>query len=190
MTEERFYHTEKTADEYIRMAEGYDGKEIIATLRQHLEDKSTVLELGIGPGKDLNLLAEHYQVTGSDLSPIFLEKYKANNPAADLLLLDAVTIDTNRTFDCIYSNKVLHHLTDDELEQSIKRQNELLSHRGLVCHSFWAGEGEEFFHGMRFNYHTRDHLEKLIDGNWEILELSVYEEMANEDSILMIAAKR
>lgn len=43
---------------YIRMAEGYDGAGLIAVLRKYLPAGSTLLELGMGPGKDLDLRAE------------------------------------------------------------------------------------------------------------------------------------
>jgi len=62
------------------------------------------LELGIGLGKDFNILKKSYAVTGSDNSQVFLDKYKQKHPDADLLFLDAVTIQTDRKFDCIYSN--------------------------------------------------------------------------------------
>jgi len=71
------------------MAEGYDGVELIRILQKYLPANSTVLELGMGPGKDMDILKKLYIVTGSVNSQIFLDKYKKNNPDADLLLLDA-----------------------------------------------------------------------------------------------------
>ena len=44
-----FFDTEKGVDEYIKMAEGYDGAELIKILQKYLPEKSTVLELGMGP---------------------------------------------------------------------------------------------------------------------------------------------
>jgi 2-polyprenyl-3-methyl-5-hydroxy-6-metoxy-1,4-benzoquinol methylase len=67
------------------------------------------------------MLAETCKVTGSDLSEVFLKLYWKDHPHADTLLLDAVTINTDRTFDCIYSNKVLHHLSADDLQKSLER---------------------------------------------------------------------
>ncbi len=96
------------------MADGYDGAELIALLRRYLPEGSSVLELGMGPGKDLDLFRQSYRVTGSDISRVFLDRYRKDHPEADLLLLDATSMDTDRTFDCIYSNKVLHHLSRPE----------------------------------------------------------------------------
>ena len=102
------------AQEYIRMSEGYDGSELIQVLKKHMPSKSRVLELGMGPGKDLDILRQSYRVIGSDISQKFLDIYREKNKEVDLLFLDAVTIDTDQKFDCIYSNKVLIHLSDEQ----------------------------------------------------------------------------
>ncbi len=128
-----FYDDEDNVETYVKMAEGYDGRELVAALRQHLPPGATVLELGMGPGKDLALLAEAFTATGSDRSEIFLRRYRRDHPDADLLLLDAVTLETERCFDAIYSNKVLHHLSVDELRKSLHRQVARLNADGLLC---------------------------------------------------------
>ena len=123
----------------MEMAEGYDGAELVEVLKKHLPEGSTVLELGMGPGKDLALISRSYTVTGSDSSAAFLDLYRRKNSQADLLVLDARTMATDRKFDCIYSNKVLHHLTKDELTTSLQKQREALNTDGLLMHSFWYG---------------------------------------------------
>ena len=45
-----FYDDDKNVEQYIQMAEGYDGKLLIDILLKHLPSKSSVLELGMGPG--------------------------------------------------------------------------------------------------------------------------------------------
>ncbi|MBX3053580.1 MAG: class I SAM-dependent methyltransferase [Caldilineaceae bacterium] len=181
-----FYEDPEQAEAYVQMAVGYDGRELIARLRQHLPDGATVLELGIGPGVDLDLLAVHFRATGSDRSAYFVERYRQQNPAADLLILDAVTLETDRRFDAIYSNKVLHHLTRQELRLSLARQAQLLNPGGLALHSFWAGDGEEEMMGMRFVYYTPETLAEQVGGEWTILESTFYVEMEENDSLLLL----
>jgi trans-aconitate methyltransferase len=129
-----YFDDEKNVQKYIEMAEGFDGRELIEALKKHLPHAASVLELGMGPGKDYEILSQFFQVTGSDSSQVFLDRYKKKNPAANLLLLDAVTLDTEQRFDCIYSNKVLQHLTREQLAQSLHRQSKVLNSNGILFH--------------------------------------------------------
>ena len=182
-----FYADEETANQYIAMAEGYDGQELVEALLIHLPEGASVLEIGMGPGGDLKILKKHYQVTGSDNSQFFLDRYRKSDPNADLLYLDAVELDTERTFDCIYSNKVLHHLTNKELTQSLLRQKAILSSIGLVIHSFWRGTGVEEHHGLKFVYQTEDSLRSVFGKLFSVLDIVVYKEMENDDSLFVLA---
>lgn len=182
-----FYDDEKTACQYIDMAEGYDGRELIKTLRQHLPQGAAVLEIGMGPGVDFAILKNYFQVTGSDSSQFFLDRYRESDPDADLIYLDAVALDTERTFDCLYSNKVLHHLTDEELTQSLRRQKAILSSNGLVMHSFWRGTGEEEHHGLRFVYQSEDTLRSIVGDVLNVVDIVVYNEMDDDDSLYVLA---
>jgi cyclopropane fatty-acyl-phospholipid synthase-like methyltransferase len=184
-----FYDDPKNVQQYIDMAEGYDGRELIAALTRYLPSDAEVLELGIGPGVDLDLLSQHFRVTGSDTSQVFLNRYQAINPAADLLLLDAETIQTSRSFDCIYSNKVLHHLTPEQLQASFLRQHAVLLEGGIALHSFWLGDSEEFMHGLRFRYYPEDFLHSLVEPNFTILESTRYMEFEADDSLYLILEK-
>ena len=102
-----YFDSKRNVDAYVRMAAGYDGSVLVAVLERHLPAGSSVLEIGMGPGKDLHLLRRRFHPTGSDRSVIFVDHVRAAQPEADVLLLDAVTIQTDRRFDAIYSNKVL-----------------------------------------------------------------------------------
>ena len=181
-----YFSDEKNVEEYIRMVEGYDGRVLVKILKGILPKDASVLELGMGPGKDLLLLSEYFQVTGSDRSTVFLERFHASHPDADLLQLDAVTLETERKFDCIYSNKVLIHLTREELTQSFRRQAEILNPDGILFHTFWHGDSEEDFNGLRFVYHTREILAKTMGEGLEIIAFELYAEIEDEDSFYAV----
>ena len=184
-----FYDNEESVEAYVQMAEDYDGRELVAALRQHLPAGSAVLELGMGPGKDLELLAEDFTVTGSDLSELFLRRYRRKRPDADLLLLDAVTLETERRFDAIYSNKALHHLKADGLRASFRRQAALLNANGLLLHSFWYGEGTEEYHELQFTYHTETSLAAVIGPAFERVASVRYTEIEEDDSLYILLRK-
>ena len=185
-----YYHTQEGVQEYIEMAEGYDGRELVNVLKKHLRNNSTVLELGMGPGKDLAILSGSFQVTGSDKSELFLERVRQTDAGADLVLLDAVTLDVDRRFDCIYSNKVLQHLTREELRESLRRQAQVLNSRGVLLHSFWYGDGEEEHSGLRFVYYTEGSFVQVVGAEYRIVEAERYSEMDENDSIYFVLRKK
>lgn len=184
-----FYDDPKNAEDYIKMAKGYDGAELIAILDEHLAKNASVLELGMGPGVDLDMLAKRYKVTGSDNAPYFLERYKKTNPEADLIELDAVEIDTARQFDCIYSNKVLHHLSDDALDKSFENQARALHKDGLIFHSFWHGNEVMEMHGMTFHYRAVKDATDRLNPHFELVDAQIYQEMDKDDSFWICARR-
>lgn len=187
---EDYYHNEESVSEYIKLAKDVSGKELIDQLIQVLPENSKLLELGSGPGTDWKILSKTYEVIGSDMSLPFLEHLKSKNPNSIFLHLDAVTLETEMTFDGIYSNKVLHHLSDSELSNSIKRQSEILHPKGVICHSFWKGKGSETFKGMFVNYHEAEDLKTVFIEFFDIISINTYQEFEPEDSLLLIARRK
>ena len=184
-----FYDDKKNVESYVKMAEGYDGRALIEHMTSYLSPGAAVLELGMGPGVDFEMLGKHYRVTGSDNSQTFLDRYWAKNADADLILLDAVALETERRFDAIYSNKVLQHLARCDLRTSIQRQAALLNDGGFLFHSFWVGEGEEEMYGMNFIYYTEETLTIQIGAEFEVAKLSRYTEMDKDDSLFLVLKK-
>ena len=70
-----YFDSEENVESYIKMVDGYDGAALVEVLTRHLPDGSTVLELGMGPGKDLQMLSKHFKATGSDSSMVFVDRY-------------------------------------------------------------------------------------------------------------------
>lgn len=182
-----FYDKQENIESYSKFTPTHDGADLIRVLRRYLDEDSTVLELGIGPGKDFERLSKHYKVTGSDHSSVFLERYRRKNPRADLIQLDARTLDTDKTFDCIYSNKVLIHLRQDELRQSLLRQKELLNANGLLLHSFWHGDKEDVYADLRITFYTEQQIRDLMQDSFDILELKKHAKMTAGDSVYVLA---
>lgn len=185
-----YYKTKKTVEEYIKAAEGYSGVQLIEKLKTHLKPKSTLLEIGSGPGTDWEILNTSFRVMGSDNSNEFIDHLKSKYTKGEFLKLDASSLSVDQSFDAVYSNKVLHHLGDQELSHSFKRQSEILNKEGVICHSFWRGDSSEIFKGLFVNYHQQTDLRKVIDSNFEILTMEYYEEFEKDDSILLIAKKK
>ena len=185
-----YYKTKESVDEYVKLAKDVNGKQLIEKLEQVLPPKSALLEIGSGPGTDWKILNKSFNVIGSDNSIEFLNHLVSKNPNGEFLELDAITLLTDRKFDGIYSNKVMHHLTDNELTDSIKRQFEILNPNGIICHSFWKGEGSEIFKGLFVNYHYEVNLKEFYKEYFEILSIENYKEFEDEDSLLLLGRKK
>lgn len=182
-----FYNDPEKVDVYEKMCEDYDGSEIYSVLKKHLAHHSTLLELGCGPGNDICFLDKDYTVTGSDFSDEFLMRCKKKYTGMTFIKLDAVSINTDKKFDGIYSNKVLHHLTTDDLRKSVERQQKVIERNGLLAHTFWLGDKEFMMEGLLFVFHDREYLINLISEYFTIVELYDYTEIEENDSIFIVA---
>lgn len=185
-----FYDSPENVEQYVNMADGHDGRTLVEEMRRYLEPGSYVLEIGMGPGIDLDLLRTYFNVTGSDASDVFIQRYLATHPGASLLELDAVTLDTDRRFDGIFSNKVLHHLNPTDQEASFQRQTAILNSGGYAFHSFWYGNNVEEFEGLLFHQHTEDSLRSLVEEHFDMVELRRYTEMETDDSLFAVLKRR
>jgi cyclopropane fatty-acyl-phospholipid synthase-like methyltransferase len=185
-----YYEDQQHVASYIKFTPAHDGALLIDLLTAQLPAGASVLELGMGPGKDFKRLSEHFQVTGSDFSHAFLDRYRKLDDTADLLYLDARTIETERRFDAVFSNKALIHFSSAELQQSFDRQHAVLNDQGLILHSFWYGEGEAVFNGLTLVYHNERDLADMLSGAFDILALERHAKMAEGDSICVLARKK
>ena len=182
-----FYNNPENVKQYIQMCEGYDGSNIYQALSSHLPKASTLLELGSGGGVDIEYLKSDYSATGSDLSDEFLKICKVKHPELPFLKIDALKLNIDIIFDCIYSNKVLHHLTEVELRASLKQQTKVLTPKGIIAHSFWLGEENQTMHGLLFTYYKERRLLDMISESFDILTTLKYKEFEEDDSIFIIA---
>lgn len=182
-----FYNNPDKVDEYEKMCEEYDGTELYNLLSKHLQNDSTILELGCGPGFDIHYFKDNYRVTGSDLSDEFLSRCIKRFPGLDFLKLNAISLETNKMFDCVFSNKVLHHLTTEELEKSLRRQKEIINESGLFAHTFWIGDKEFEMEGLLFLFHNKQKLIHLISKYFNVIEAYEYKELEEGDSLFVIA---
>lgn len=182
-----FYDDPNNVEKYIQMCNGYDGSRLYGALAKALPPNSSLLELGSGGGFDIEVLKKRYSVTGSDLSDEFLKVSQEKNPDVSFLKLDALELSTDEKFDCLYSNKVLHHLTEVELIASLERQRVLLTSGGIIAHSFWLGDDNQIINGLLFTYYSEAYLLDMLSTSFEIVSTLKYGEFEDNDSLFLIA---
>lgn len=184
-----FYDVEKNCDAYTEMAVGYDGLFLIKRLRELLPE-GRVLELGMGPGVDLQTLSKTYNAVGSDASEIFVRRYQEKHPDSDVRVIDILNIDSEETFDGIYSCKVLHHVYPDELTRSLEQQLAILRSGGIAAHAMWHGSPRtDEGHGLLFTYYDEETLRAHVPAGYEIVETVLYTELESDDSLTLVLRK-
>jgi len=185
-----YYENKEKVGKYINFTPSDDGAMLVDMLVEILPAGATILELGIGPGQDFDRLSRHFSVTGSDTSHEFLRLFRERHEDADVLYLDAITLEIERTFDCIFSNKVLIHMPQHDLSTSLARQCNVLNDHGLVLHSFWHGNGDAEYNDLRLFYYTEDEIESLMSHHFDILDIGRHAKMAANDSVYVLARKK
>lgn len=186
-----FYHEKENAEAYAAMCEGYDASAQLKLLYQYLPEGSAVLELGSGPGNDLELLLKRYDATGSDYSPAFIEMLQKRFPENEIVQLDAVTIEMSKVFDAVYSNKVLHHLSDEDLKASFARQAEILNPQGYAFHLIWKTlEAPKEDLGVEFHMRNLEHMKAAMGDLFEIVDFEEFCEFDDGDSLAILTQKK
>lgn len=184
-----FYFKKENIKNYQKMMVGSVNSEVLAMVKKHLHTQSSLLEIGSGTGADLVQLAEYYQVTGSDFSPLFVDAFKAQHPGINMIQLDAQTLDINESFDCIYSNKVLYHLSKSDFKKFLSRQEELLNEAGIIFMTLWYGEERMPEEDLIFTYYREEDIKQIVPESLEIKAMQRYTEEATNDSLVVILKK-
>ena len=186
-----FYYQRENVDLYNEMARNYASDFLVKRVREYLPDHSTLLELGMGPGTDLLALSKFYEVTGSDVSPVFLDDFRSAHPEIEVLEVDAANFFLERKFDCIYSNKVLYHLSVSDFQKSLRLQAKHLNDGGILVMTLWYGaHREELYEGLRFVYYTEQEIRELIPDGLKIETIECYTEMEQNDSLLVVLKRQ
>ncbi len=188
-----FYMNEDNVEAYKEALKGYDGSWLIKKLTEQLDSGKDILELGMGTGLDYELMTESYNVLGTDNSPVFIEQYKSKNPSSNVIVLDARNICLNSKFDCIYSNKVLHHLSKKDFIKSLSEQYDALKDDGIIFMTLWHGEYNVeliFDDTFRITYYEVKDIENIVLSKFSIVNIELYTEIDDNDSMLVVLKKK
>lgn len=186
----KIYETPDGVDQYFEMSEDSDFSHYRDKILKYLPAGKTLLEIGMGPGNDFAWLSKLYETTGSDYSKEFVLRAEKRFPGADIIQLDGISPDINRTFDALFSNKVYQHIPTAKLSDVFDHQQRILNQNGLIIHTFWVGGSTMEIDDMVFFYHDKDELLNLISKNFTILTTEMYTEFEESDSLFIIAGKK
>ncbi len=184
--EKNIFNDKEFVNMYMSMLEDYDNSFVVNNFKKFIDNKLTILELGIGPALDYEALHQTYNITASDTSEVFIEMFnkKYNSTALNVC---AKYINVEKSFDCIFTNKVLQVLNDEEMKESFINQHKTLNNDGIIFHCIWIDENEGEHES---NVITTSKLKSFIDDLFEIQQLIPYSEMEENDSIILVAKKK
>lgn len=149
------------------------------------EGKSTLLELGSGPGRDgLFFLENGFKVTCIDLSPENINLCREKGLTAYVMDMSNMFFPDN-SFDAVYSLNSMLHLSKAELPGVLKDIHYILRPGGLFYMGVYGGND---FEGVRvndwadpprfFSYYTDEDIQKVVGEVFEILDFRriIYQE--------------
>jgi len=140
-----------------------------------------VLDAGCAFGKDTaNMAALGLEAVGIDLSAKFIERARVLHPDIDFRQADVRDLRQfdDASFDGIWCNATLLHLTDNDVLKSLKGFHRILRNKGVIFISFKEGTGQEEIvekfssDGVRFyRYQTVDSVGRMVqDSGFEIID--------------------
>lgn len=107
-------------------------------LKKTFPKNARLLHAGCGSGEVDALVAGHFRITGLDISPGALDRYRRNNPHAEgTIHADLMNLrDMPGDYDGVYSLGVLEHFTPEEIRVILDNMRLVLRPGGKMI-AFW-----------------------------------------------------
>ncbi len=120
----------------------------------------SVLDVGCGTGRHLELLDSEFQRVGIDLSNEMLAIARARCPDVEFVQGDMASTALHRQFDvvCCLFSAVAYMRTRERLESAVARMAEHLAPRGLLLLEPWIGPTEYWVGHVAANHAESDTL--------------------------------
>lgn len=142
------------------------------------KDSGTVLDVGAAQGDNSIFLAEHgFKVEAWDISEKAVELLQQNAGTTGVKIqtkiADITTTQLQRDFDIIICTFTLHHLTESDALDSIKKIQDHTLANGLNVITTFTKDGDLFSHNPekgRFYLDSKEQLESLYK-EWTIVKL-------------------
>lgn len=171
---------DKVAVTYMRARYQYINTRYLEKLNSMLAPGSTILDLGCGSGKpvDLFLINNGHNVTGIDISEKQIQLANVNVPKAEYAIKDILTLkESEYRVDAVVSLYTIIHLPRETHVGLFKKINTFLPPGGLILvtmgYSEW--EGIDNFYGVKMYFSHFGH-----ETNKSIIEKAGFEIILNE----------
>jgi ubiquinone/menaquinone biosynthesis C-methylase UbiE len=112
---------------------------IRATLDREAPEAQTLLDVGCGTGRHLELLSERYEVAGVDINPTMLQVARARCPGVMFEEADMADFSLGRRFDvvtCLFSS-IGYVRTEERMRSAIRCMSRHLNPGGVLLVEPW-----------------------------------------------------
>lgn len=152
----------QNADVFIEGTINVNMTEIQSRFLSNVPEKSKILDLGCGSGRDSKLFSSlGHCVTAVDGSPELCEKAAAYTslPVRCLLFED---LDYNSEFDAVWACASLLHVEKEKMQHVLKLVSNALKGNGILYVSYKYGSEQRVHHGRLFSDYTEEDIPKLF----------------------------
>jgi len=121
-------------EQYLQFKQERTQPSLDLVARISLEDPESIIDIGCGPGNSTRILRErwpHAEIIGIDKSEKMIGRARADYPDQTWIIGDAASLETDRTFDLVFSNAVIHWIPDHE--SLLRRLFKLVNKRGILA---------------------------------------------------------
>jgi SAM-dependent methyltransferase len=110
-----------------------------AILERQAPDAQTLLDVGCGTGRHLELLRERYRVEGLDINPVMLETARERLPGVELHEADMVDFSLDRRFDVVISlfSAIAYVRTEERMRAATLSMRRHLNPGGVLLIEPW-----------------------------------------------------
>jgi ubiquinone/menaquinone biosynthesis C-methylase UbiE len=171
---------EAQAEEYARLRPGIEIIKDMADIFLARLKEDLILDVGCGNGRDAEYFIEHgKRVIGIDLTPSFISIAQKRAPKAMFKLMDMRKLAfPENTFDGIWSNASLLHITKKDAKDVLLGFYRILKPKGLLFIGVKQGDGEKFLFEDNverfYAFYTQEELEQLItNAGFNLLETNI-----------------
>ena len=194
---------DRIAEEYTRARKrmGRRDKKYLSLLLEHLPDGSRVLDLGCGSGVPITeLLVEHYDVTGVDISRRQIHLARKQVPEGNFFIGDMTEVSfPDGAFDAIISLLAIIHVPREEHADLFKRMHKMLKEGGLILLTLgptdWVSSPEDRFFGVKmyWSHYDSETSKKMVEeAGFSIIQSSIEGEEfhgVHEEHLYLLAKK-
>lgn len=164
------------AEKFIQGTIDADVTDLLENFLKHIPEKGSILDAGCGSGRDSLYFMKHGYVVSAFDASIEMVKYSSKVTGLKVIHSTYEDIELDKsTFDGIWANASLLHVSRDDMLTVIKKLFRALKTNGIIFLSYKYGHNEYEKNGRYFNSYTESSLILIVDqlGKNEIVSIIV-----------------